>query len=180
VVRMRKQIADDSARDELRRVDADRYIEDWVRGGQLHILEPPNTRILQKVKRILTDEEFGIVTRSVEDHLSYSKAGRYATDELIRVARSHPHLVPDCPLPADDLRSTRITEELKEHRRVLVKRALKGKSQSRFCQENKARGITPDILRGVINGDSRRIDLATWTQTILDLLGIPEKDWNSA
>jgi hypothetical protein len=39
------QTAADYDRDELRRVDADRYIEDWVRAGELHVLEPPNGRV---------------------------------------------------------------------------------------------------------------------------------------
>jgi hypothetical protein len=174
--RVHQMAATEYRRDEVCRVDADRYIEDWVRAGELDFLEPPNAGILEKIKRVLTAGEFEAVARMVEHYEICSKAVRYATDQLIRAARAHRALVPNCPLPPDQPGG--ITDDLKERRRVLVRRALKRKSQNQnqFCQENK---ITPDILRGVINSDSRRVDLATWTPTILSLLEIDETDWNA-
>ena len=91
---------------------------------------------------------------------------------LSKITPTAPSGKPPSPTRAD-------FEDLKEHRRVLVKQALrrKGFKRSEFLRTN---NITPDTLRGVINGDRRRVNLADWTPTILSLLDIAEDDWNTA
>ena len=73
-----------------------------------------------------------------------------------------------------------VTEGLKEHRRILVRKALRkrGLTQSAFCRAHEK--VTPDILRAVVNGNRQRADVPTWTPEILELLEISERDWYRA
>jgi hypothetical protein len=87
---------------------------------------------------------------------------------------------PEFPFQQSDLAPSRSRDAI-ERRRMLVKNAvhLKGlKSQVAFCRIHKEEGLTVDILRAVISGDSRRADIARWTAKVLALLGVTEEDWN--
>jgi CTP:molybdopterin cytidylyltransferase MocA len=61
-------------REELRRVDADRHIRDAILAGELKVLEPPDERLLAKIKADLTPEEFEALRRAVAHDRSCSKA----------------------------------------------------------------------------------------------------------
>jgi hypothetical protein len=68
---------------------------------------------------------------------------------------------------------------LTDQRRMLVTKALRrmGVTREEFLRTNE---ISTDVLRGVINGDGRRVNLLRWTPKILSLLDITTDDWNPA
>jgi hypothetical protein len=190
--RTRQQIADDYVRDELRRVAADRHVRDAILAGHLKTLDPPDDRLLEKITPHVTSEELEALRRAVVHERSCSKAYRFAPDAASRWGASHTDWFPDFPFPADALRppsgDTRppnavVTEQLKDRRNTLIKQALRErgvKNKTEFCRTHKELGITPDILRGVVNGDSSRVQVAHWTPMILNLLGIGEAAWTTA
>jgi hypothetical protein len=177
IAKQRREINEAYVRDELRRVDADRLIEDAIRASELTPLKSPSDeRILEAIKPHVSSEEFERVAEALQHDRTCKKANAFETAELIRWATPLADLFPNFALRLADV--VVVTEALKAHRRMLVKRALQGKTQIEFCRTNKNR-VTPDVLRGVVNGDSRRVDVVTWTPTILDRLKIGEKDWNN-
>jgi len=182
-----KEIVAAYEREEPRRVKADRHIRDAISAGRLKVLEPPDERLLAKIKADLAPEELEALRRAITHDRICEKSYRVAPDAVIRWAASRRDLFPDFPFNIDDLRpagglsSGPASPELKDHRRRLIKQTLGHKSQADFCREHKDAGLTADILRAVVAGDSRRADLAHWTPKLLTLLGsIAEDDWNRA
>lgn len=185
--RQRQKTADAYVRDEARRVDADRHIHDAILAGDLKVLEPPDERLLAKIKADLVPEEWEALKRALAHHRTCNKAYRFERDAAIRWAAPRRDLFPDFPFNIADLRpaggglsSGPASPELKGHRRRLIKQALGDKSQADFCREHKDAGLTTDILRAVVNGDARRADVASWTPKVLTLLSISKEDWNAA
>ena len=185
----RKEVADSFMREELRREDADRHIQDAIVAGHLN-MQPPDERLLAKIKADLTPEEFEALRRAVAHDRSCSKAYRVARDAAIRWAAPRRDLFPDFPFTVEDLRPANnvpssgvVSLELKERRRMLIKLALRERdlsSQIAFCRAHQAEGLTVDILRAVVTGDSRRADVAGRTRQVLDLLSITDAAWNTA
>lgn len=188
VARTPKEIADAFARDEIRRAAADRHVRDAIVAGHLKVLDPPDERLLAKITPHVTLEELETLRRAVAHDRSCSKAYRVAPDAAIRWAASRRDLFPDFPFTLGHLKSASnvpssgvVLPDLKEHRQLLVRRALKKlgvTTRAAFCRAHEE--ITPDILRAVVNGDSRRADVVSWTPKVLALLSIAEEDWNIA
>lgn len=180
-----KTIADDYVRDELRRVTADRHMRDAIRAGELKALEPPDERLLETLKPHLRPEEVERVAHALAHDASCSQAYVVASSELERWTRSRPDLFPDCPLPPNDLpalnripaRDAAVSDELKKHRRALVRGALEARSvnQKEFCHDN---GIGPDTLRVIVIGDRKRYAPPREEQ-LLKLLGLTRDEWNT-
>jgi hypothetical protein len=181
----RQQIADDYVRDELRRVAADRHVRDAVLAGHLKVLEPPDERLLEKIKLHLTPEEFEAVRRALAHDRTCAKAYRVAPEAAIRWAASHPDWFPDFPFPAGDrqppseIRAFRagVSKELKAHRRALIRQVLNARdvTQKEFLKQH---DLNEGTLRGMVNGDRRRCGPATESR-VLKLLDITERDWNT-
>jgi hypothetical protein len=183
-----QKIADDYVRDEVRRVAADRHIQDAILAGELKVLDPPDEQLVEKIKPHLAPAEFEAIKRAITHDRVCSKAYRVATDVAIRWASSRRDLFPDFPFTPGHVQFVSnvpsngvVLPDVKEHRQVLVRRALKTlrlTTRAAFCRKHPE--ITSDILRAVVNGDSRRADVALWTPKVLALLGIADREWNAA
>ena len=182
----RKEVSDAYVRDEIRRVDADRHMRDAILAGDLKVLEPPDERLLAKIRTDLAPEELAVLRRAVAHDRTCNKAYRVAPDTAVRWAVRRPELFPDFPfnqgdlqvLPGSEASEGSASDELKQHRRSLMRRALRARgytTQAAFSRKHPE--ITSDILRAVVNGDSRRAGVAVWTPKVLALLDIAPTDW---
>jgi hypothetical protein len=173
-------------RDELRRIAADRHVRDAVDLGDLDVLETPDLRILEKIKDALTLDEITALKRAIVHEGSCSQTYRVRTADAVRWTASRRDLFPQFPFTIEDHRretsiqpSGMASGELKEKRRQLLRRAIAdsgSKTQTAFGRKHK---FSPDVLRSVISGDTRRSDVTKWTALLLEILHIPEADWNS-
>ena len=102
-VRAQKEAADAFVRDELCRVAADRRIRDAIIAGNLTVLDPPDDRLLEKIRPHVTSEELEALRRTVAHDRSCAKAYRVAPDVAIRWATSRPDLFPDFLFAVEDL-----------------------------------------------------------------------------
>lgn len=186
-IQTREQINADYVRNELRRVDADRHIQDAVLTGQLKVLEPTDQRLLEKVTPHLDSAELEALRRALAHHHACEKAFRVSRDAAIKWATFRRDLFPAFPFSLDDLNFSSdlgpdgpAQDSLKEHRQRLVKKALAARgfaTKKAFYGEHK--DLTSDVLRGVINSDHRRTNLEFWTPKVLEALGLTQEEWDA-
>lgn len=180
----RQEINDRFVREELLRVEVDRYIRDGVTAGRLRVLTPPDEGLLAKLASSLTPDEVHALRRALAHERACSKSYLVAPETAIRWAGQRTELFPAFPFEPADLVPARRTggtaaapSTLKEHRQQLVDVAIRSQrmTKTEFCRKH---GLTMDILRGVVAADERRADLERWTPKVLNLLGISAETWD--
>ena len=161
--RTREQINDAFVKEEGRRVVADRHLRDGILARRLKVLAPPDEQLLEKIKVHVTAEEFDSIRRAVAHERTCAKAYRVTPEAAIRWASAHRTLFPDFPFTSDDLKTAEpqqanapVSDRLRAHRHALIKRFLDERdvTQAAFLREHR---ISQDTLRGVINGERRRV-----------------------
>lgn len=183
--RTREETNEAYVRAELNRVAAHRHIRDAIATGQLRIVEPPDEALIKKIRRSVTPEELQQLIRAIAHDRTCEQSYRVERDEAIQWARSRRDVFPDFPFlieagqpsaaahRADDVAGP---ERLKAHRNELVRQALirLDLKKGEFCRQ---KSISPDTLRGMINGEVRRFGQDK-NLLVLKLLGISAAEWD--
>lgn len=181
----REEVVATYTRDEPRRVDADRHVRDAVLAGELKAIDPPDDLVFDKIKSCVSPAELEGLRRAVAHDRACRKAYRFAVDAAVKWARSRRVLFPEFPFLDDTSQRPKevaaanvvVSDELKEHRRTLVRRAFEDLGVSR-AQFLKAHGIGVDTVRGIVSGERSRYSEAKKVR-VLKLLNIREHDWNT-
>lgn len=167
---------------ESRRLDADRHVRDAVLVGELAVVEPPDDRLLEKIREVLSVAELDAVKRALAHERVCKQSYKVDRDVAIRWASSRRQLFPDFPFSSADLPgggqslNEKPTRDLIDHRRMLLEQCLENEGITReaFC---KGLGISKDALRGIVNGDRKRYAEDT-EQRVLKRLSVTRSQWN--
>jgi hypothetical protein len=157
-------------------------VRDAILVGELAVVEPPDDRLLEKIREVLSPDELESVKRAIAHDRTCTQSYKVGRDVAIRWASNRRHLFPNFPFSSADLPGggeplgERPTEALIEHRRMLVNQSLENMALTReaFC---KRLGISLDALRGIINGDQKRYSKEK-ERLVLERLAVTQAQWN--
>ncbi len=96
-----KEINDAFVRDEMRRLDADRHVQDAILTGELEVLGPDD-QLLDRIQPVVDAKDFEMLRHAVAHDRTCSKSNHVARDVAVRWAASRRELFPNFPFNRED------------------------------------------------------------------------------